>query len=213
MTALVFPVARMSESFRLSSSRELAFTSGTGEVTSPSAKAESLVMTPDKKPFFAGTYLPKNSRPGMTGLVGLLGAAAHRWREDRKSLVDGGEEITEFLSEQNKAKVGETTANIGIIRASVGQYSPYFDEKWGGFGVAPKFPTPHGLVFLLRYSAFAGDGNARAMAEKTLVSMYRGGIFDHIGGGFSRYSTDEKWLVPHFEKMLYDNALMWSITR
>ena len=91
---------------------------------------------------------------------------------------------------------------------AAGLYARSFDTRWGGFGHAPKFPTPHNLIFLLRYARRTGESQAGAMAEQTLESMYRGGLFDHVGGGFARYSTDEMWLVPHFEKMLYDNALL-----
>jgi len=173
----------------------------------------TIIMTPDKKPFFAGTYLPKNSQYGRTGLVDLLSVISQQWETNQKTLLDSGEQITAHMQNREiasftadkPAKELMLTAKAGFVRS--------FDEKWGGFGSAPKFPMPHNLMFLLRFAAFEHDERALKMAERTLEHMYRGGIFDHIGGGFSRYSTDNMWLTPHFEKMLYDNALLaWAYT-
>lgn len=160
----------------------------------------TVLLTPEQKPFWAGTYLPKQA------LLSLLHQAARLWREDRDSLLAFGEELTARL----KAKEGAGTGlpDRGLVSRAASLYAQSFDPHWGGFGHAPKFPTPHNLIFLLRYAQRTGDDHARAMAERTLEGMYRGGLFDHVGGGFARYSTDEMWLVPHFEKMLYDNALL-----
>lgn len=166
----------------------------------------TIVMTPDRKPFFAGTYFPKYSRYGMTGILELLEKIAYLWRTDRKKLLDVGERIAEIVQRENKPTMGEVTK--AILQNGVLELRGRFDGKWGGFGVAPKFPTPHNNLFLLRYGKRESDIDALFMAEKTLDGMALGGLFDQIGGGFSRYSTDEKWLVPHFEKMLYDNALL-----
>jgi uncharacterized protein len=171
----------------------------------------TIIMTGDKKPFFAGTYLPKRSRGGMTGLTDLLSEISRRWRDDRSALLQSSEEITTYLQNGSRGNVGIEEPSKELLALAKEQYARMFDRKWGGFGSAPKFPIPHNLIFLLRYSALENDPEALSLAETTLTQMYRGGIFDHIGGGFSRYSTDEKWLVPHFEKMLYDNALLaWA---
>ncbi len=160
----------------------------------------TVLLTPEQKPFWAGTYLPKQA------LLSLLHQAAQLWREDRGSLLAAGEELTAHLKSPEDTDAG--SPDRGLVRRAVDLYAHRFNPRWGGFGDAPKFPTPHDLIFLLRYAKRTGDAHARAMAEKTLEGMYRGGLFDHVGGGFARYSTDEMWLIPHFEKMLYDNALL-----
>jgi len=160
----------------------------------------TVLMTPDQKPFWVGTYLPKPT------LLSLLSQTARLWREEREQLLRAGDELTAHLRREDTARPDIPKREL-VIRAAM-QYAQLFDPDWGGFGQAPKFPTPHNLLFLMRYARCTGDGTAMQMVEKTLESMYRGGIFDHIGGGFSRYSTDRHWLVPHFEKMLYDNALL-----
>lgn len=165
----------------------------------------TILMTPDQKPFFAGTYFPKRSMYGRTGLYELLLQAEKQWLEGPEKLLQAGDTITAFLQTPETAP-GQPCA--GLVRRGISQLEQSFDSVWGGFGHAPKFPAPHNLLFLLRYSALADDATALGMAEHTLAAMARGGIFDQIGGGFSRYSTDQKWLVPHFEKMLYDNALL-----
>lgn len=166
----------------------------------------TVIMSPDQTPFFVGTYFPKNSRYGQAGLVEILQRIGALWKNKREELLYAGKQITEFIS-----KPDETIPNIPdktLLKKAVHLLEQQFDPKWGGFGSAPKFPVPHNLLFLLRYSLLEGDPNAAKMAEHTLFAMEAGGIQDHIGGGFSRYSTDEKWLAPHFEKMLYDNALL-----
>ena len=160
----------------------------------------TVLLTPDRKPFWAGTYLPKRQ------LLSLLAQASELWRENRAGVLRYGETLTAQLQGEQAHTPGEPSR--ALVKAGVEQLAALYDANWGGFGRAPKFPTPHNLLFLLRYAGLTGDGAARAMAEGTLEHMLRGGIFDHIGGGFCRYSTDEKWLVPHFEKMLYDNALL-----
>ncbi len=165
----------------------------------------SIFMTADKKPFFAGTYFPKTSRGGMVGFRELLLAIHEKWISDRDMLLRDSEKIIKHL---NKSEIMSSTADIDLTHLAVSQYERIYDEKYGGFGRAPKFPTPHNLLFLLNYYERYKTSSCLNMAEHTLMQMYRGGMFDHIGFGFCRYSTDKKFLVPHFEKMLYDNALL-----
>ncbi len=166
----------------------------------------TIIMTPDQKPFFAGTYFPKNDRMGMQGLISILEAIKKAWDTKRDELLDSGEKITQYISSKPASSKKEIPEEI--FDRAFSFYKQYFDHVYGGFGHAPKFPTPHNLMFLLRYWKRTSNDDALKMVEKTLDSMYRGGIYDHIGFGFCRYSTDKQWLVPHFEKMLYDNALL-----
>ncbi len=170
----------------------------------------TIFLTPEQKPFFAGTYFPKTAKYGHIGLKELLLTVQEKWETDRIQLLKSADKIILFLdrntSTQNKGNAD--CIHTQLIDDAVAFYKRIFDEKFGGFGDAPKFPTPHNLLFLMRYYEKNKDENALQMAEKTLLQMYRGGMFDHIGGGFSRYSTDRYFLVPHFEKMLYDNALL-----
>lgn len=166
----------------------------------------TIVMTPDRKPFFAGTYFPKRGHSGLPGLMTVLEKTSEAWKTNRSDVMDTVDSILEAVS-GNVEPAGEVDYKR-IIHAAYEQYRKSFDSIYGGFGNAPKFPSPHIYSFLLRYWKLTGENAALKMAEKTLLSMRRGGIFDHIGHGFCRYSTDYSWLVPHFEKMLYDNALI-----
>lgn len=170
----------------------------------------TIFMTPDKTPFFAGTYFPKNDRMGMSGLKTILNSVNQAWLNNREALLHSGSRILDAIKDSFEEDTPESTATISedIFDEAFSQFKYDFDNIFGGFGSAPKFPTPHNLFFLLRYWYNTKEEYALIMVEKTLESMYKGGIYDHIGFGFSRYSTDEKWLVPHFEKMLYDNALL-----
>lgn len=165
----------------------------------------TIFMTADQKPFFAGTYFPKTAKYGQIGFLRLLQIIHERWGRAREALLDSAEEIVAALSKQpsGKGRVDEE-----LIESAVRLFKRIFDERHGGFGDAPKFPTPHNLLFLMQYYEKTKDEEAMKMVEKTLLQMYRGGMFDHIGWGFSRYSTDRYFLAPHFEKMLYDNALL-----
>ncbi|ARP49426.1 hypothetical protein B6259_00090 [Ruminococcaceae bacterium CPB6] len=165
----------------------------------------SIFLTPDKKPFFAGTYFPKDSQMGMVGFRQLLQVISGKWRQDRNALLQSAEELTELLSKQ---KTSGGHVDDSLLDRAMQQFQQSFDEEYGGFGEAPKFPTPHNLLFLLDRFQKTGNSSALRMVELTLRRMYRGGLFDHIGFGFSRYSTDRAFQVPHFEKMLYDNALL-----
>lgn len=166
----------------------------------------TIIMTPEQKPFFAGTYYPKTDRMGIQGLMSILKAVTNAWQNNRAALTDSGNRILNFINKEQQSSENDITRDIFDIANS--SYRNYFDSAYGGFGNAPKFPTPHNLIFLLRYWKITNEQRALDMVEKTLDSMYKGGIYDHIGFGFCRYSTDRKWLVPHFEKMLYDNALL-----
>lgn len=165
----------------------------------------TVFLTPEQKPFFAGTYFPKTTRYGQIGLEELLWAVHEKWISDRGSLLKSSDEIITLLSKKNTVK---SDVNAQLISSAFALYKRTFDDKFGGFGEAPKFPAPHNLLFLMQYYEKNRDEQAMEMVEKTLTQMYCGGMFDHIGGGFCRYSTDRYFLVPHFEKMLYDNALL-----
>jgi len=166
----------------------------------------TVIMTPEKKPFFAGTYFPKKSKWGRSGLMDILGQVAVKWKSGREAVTEAGERIVNAVLNQLSGEEGDLRRDL--LEKVYSDLENSFDSRYGGFGDAPKFPTPHNLMFLLRYWKRTGEIKALAMVEKTLRSMYAGGIYDHVGFGFSRYSTDRRWLVPHFEKMLYDNALI-----
>ena len=180
----------------------------------------TIFLTPEQKPFFAGTYFPRTAQFGQMGLKELLLAIHETWKEDRKNLLESADEVFSLLNREKHVEInvagGENVSKDAageevdprLITRGYESYKSSFDETHGGFGRAPKFPTPHNLLFLMRCYEKGRNENALEMVEKTLLQMYRGGMFDHIGGGFSRYSTDRYFLVPHFEKMLYDNALL-----
>jgi hypothetical protein len=167
----------------------------------------TIIMDHTGKPFFAGTYFPKRSRYGRMGLIELLNIVAEKWKNDRRILLESAEKITAFINEQGLAESSHGGA-AELINKGLAYFEAAFDKRYGGFGRAPKFPSPHNLLFLMEAHINMENNSFLSMAETTLLSMAKGGIFDHIGFGFSRYSTDEKWLAPHFEKMLYDNALL-----
>lgn len=166
----------------------------------------TVMMTPEQKPFFAGTYFPKRRRYGQPGLMELLKRVAFLWKTDREQLLEAGDQITAAIGQGQPT--GRQEPGRELLHKAYRLFHSQFDRIWGGFGPAPKFPTPHNLLFLMRYAKLEQQPNALNMAETTLQAMARGGIHDQFGGGFSRYSTDETWLAPHFEKMLYDNALL-----
>lgn len=166
----------------------------------------SVFMTYDKKPFFAGTYFPPKEKYGIPGFSDLLNTIANQWTLNRKGLLQSADKIIEHI--KNISSFKKDSGNNNLTEEAVQMLMQNFDNVNGGFGSAPKFPAPHNLLFLLLYAKQNNSSKAQNMAEKTLIQMRKGGIFDHIGYGFSRYSTDKYYLVPHFEKMLYDNALL-----
>lgn len=172
----------------------------------------TVLLTPDKKPFYAGTYFPKRSKWGRPGMMDILTQIAEKWEDDRERIVQTADQITLAIQGQRtKDEGGSEVANtlsMDLLHQAFTLYQQTFDQVYGGFGQAPKFPTPHNLSFLMRYYKETGEQKALEMVQKTLDSMYQGGLYDHLGYGFARYSTDREWLVPHFEKMLYDNALL-----
>jgi len=167
----------------------------------------TIVTTPDREPFFAGTYFPKESRGGRPGLVDLLERIADLWEHRREKLHTSARQVTAMLRRTARGEPGAELSEEDLGTA-FRRLESRFDEVQGGFGGAPKFPTPQHLLFLLRYGERSGERRATAMVARTLESMRRGGIWDHVGYGFHRYSTDARWLLPHFEKMLYDQALL-----
>ncbi len=165
----------------------------------------SIFMTAEQEPFLAGTYFPKKSRGRMIGLRELLLAVHEKWEQDRAALLYQAQEVISQLERQETIK---SRADIELLDSATAIYEQTYDGKNGGFGRAPKFPSPHNLLFLMTLYEREDNKSCLEMAEHTLMQMYRGGIFDHIGFGFCRYSTDAQFLAPHFEKMLCDNALL-----
>ncbi|MEL3957318.1 thioredoxin domain-containing protein [Caldifermentibacillus hisashii] len=167
----------------------------------------SVFLTPDRVPFYTGTYFPRESRYGMPGFKDVLNYLYQQYTENPDRIKDVGAQVKQAL-ELSREKGEQTSLTKETIDNAFQYYKQTFDPQYGGFGEAPKFPMPHSLVFLLMYAKFCENQEALNMVTKTLDGLARGGIYDHIGYGFSRYSVDEKFLVPHFEKMLYDNALL-----
>jgi uncharacterized protein YyaL (SSP411 family) len=167
----------------------------------------TVILTPDRRPFFAGTYFPPEARFGRPGLKEILYQVVAAWEQQRDRVAEAAEQITREIQPQFAGSPGGSLG-AETLRLGFEQLASRFDESHGGFGSAPKFPTPHVLTFLLRCWLRYGDPRALEMVESTFQAMRRGGIYDHVGFGFHRYSTDREWLVPHFEKMLYDQALL-----
>ncbi|KAF0159747.1 MAG: thioredoxin domain protein [Syntrophaceae bacterium] len=166
----------------------------------------TIMMTPDQKPFFAATYIPRETRYGHVGLLEMIPEVKSLWQTKRADVISASLEITQALRRPTSDKAGDIGEEV--LHRAYRSLSMSFDKTLGGFGQAPKFPSPHNLFFLLRYWKRTGEAQALHMVEQTLQNMRRGGIYDQIGFGFHRYSTDARWIVPHFEKMLYDQALM-----
>jgi uncharacterized protein len=173
----------------------------------------TVFMTPDGKPFYGGTYYPPTDRYGRPGFTRVLVSVSDAWQNKREQLLTSAQDLTKHLGNLERVgqsqleRVGQSQAlEPAALNQALNNLERIFDQQHGGFGAAPKFPNPANLEWLLEHHASTGNPNALEMVQTTLHAMANGGIFDHLGGGFARYSTDERWLVPHFEKMLYDNA-------
>ncbi len=178
----------------------------------------TVFLTPEQEPFYGGTYYPPEDRHGLPGFPRLLQAIAEAWRSRRSELAGQGRQVTAAITRATQVAASAQPLTDALLGGAVQAYRRAFDPDWGGFSPAPKFPQPMGVELLLRMH-LRGDRDALAMAVTTLDRMAAGGIYDQLGGGFHRYSTDARWLVPHFEKMLYDNAQLalaylhaWQVT-
>jgi uncharacterized protein YyaL (SSP411 family) len=171
----------------------------------------SVFLTPDLKPFFGGTYFPPTDSRGMAGFPRVLLGVNRAWQERRDEIQESAAEMTERLRTFGTLPKGSGALDTGLLEQAARATLRSFDPVHGGFGGAPKFPHAMDLKALLRHHARTADSHALHAVAHTLDKMARGGIYDHLGGGFARYATDERWLVPHFEKMLYDNALLASV--
>ncbi len=167
----------------------------------------TIVMTPEMQPFFAATYIARESRYGRIGMLDIIPKIQEVWKDRHDDLLQSAAQIVAAL-QQKEPTARDEPVSKDILDRAYEELKGMFDDKWGGFGPAPKFPIPHQLLYLLRYGKWGGKKKAQDMAVQTLRAMRCGGIYDHLGFGFHRYSTDEKWLVPHFEKMLYDQAML-----
>jgi uncharacterized protein YyaL (SSP411 family) len=179
----------------------------------------TVFLTPDGKPFYAGTYFPNEPRHGMPSFQQILTGVTKAWRNDRENVVGSAGEVAEQLQALSGVGFEKQPLDTEILRSALRGLGQRFDATWGGFGDAPKFPQPMTIELLLRESLRGENSNALEMAEVTLRKMAQGGMYDQLGGGFARYSVDHRWLVPHFEKMLYDNAQLarvylhaWQVT-
>ncbi len=168
----------------------------------------TIIMTPDKRPFFVATYIPKRGRFGRIGMMELIPQIKELWQYQRDKIEETARNILYNLKYQRVTDENAAQLDESLLKKAYSSIKSSFDSKYGGFSRPPKFPMPHIMLFLLRYWNRTKEPQALQMVEKTLLQMRLGGVYDHIGFGFHRYSTDEKWLLPHFEKMLYDQALL-----
>ncbi len=170
----------------------------------------TIIMTPEKKPFYAATYIPKTSRFQQVGMTDLVPAISNAWSNERSKILEAVSRIEQGFSRSLELGKGDSTLPEDITEQTFQELSNRFDPLHGGFGSSPKFPSAHNLLFLMNHYRSTGNREALQMASHTLTKMRLGGIWDHIGYGFHRYSTDNKWLLPHFEKMLYDQAMLMT---
>jgi len=177
----------------------------------------TILMTPEKIPFYAATYIPKHGKRGMSGLMELIPKIGELWEKDRERLIERGKLVIENL--EGEYLGAEKYMDESLLDDGFDYLSSAYDDEYGGFGNTQKFPSPQNLLFLLRYDEKEGEDEAIEMVQKTLKEMLKGGIYDHLGYGFHRYATDREWILPHFEKMLYDQAMIllayteaWQIT-
>ena len=173
----------------------------------------TVVMTPDRQPFFGGTYFPPRSGVGRArkGFLEILQELSGKYQSDRNGVMADAQQLSMRLQQQAQPAAPGTVPNVYVLSRTATGLARSFDRQLGGFGRAPKFPQPSRVAFLMRYYRRTDDPAALKMVTKTLRDMARGGMYDQLGGGFHRYSTDAKWLVPHFEKMLYDNAQLAQV--
>ena len=171
----------------------------------------SVFLDHEGRPFYTGTYFPPQPRHQLPSFTQLLEAISDTWQERREDVLAAGVRITSALSSRSLPTSGTGPPELMDLALAVATLARDFDDRRGGFGGAPKFPPSMVLEFLLRHHALTQDENALGMAQDTLEAMARGGIYDQLGGGFARYSVDADWVVPHFEKMLYDNALLLRV--
>ncbi len=172
----------------------------------------NIFLTPELKPFYGGTYFPIHDSAHQSGFGTILFSIENSWKKDPKGILQAGEELLKQLSTFKKTATNPTELDCEALSENVFLYlSDRYDELYGGFGRAPKFPSGHLLSFLLGYAKRSHCTESQKMAEHTLFAMAKGGMYDHLEGGFHRYSTDEKWHVPHFEKMLYDQAILAKV--
>ncbi|MGH2544898.1 MAG: thioredoxin domain-containing protein, partial [Ardenticatenaceae bacterium] len=172
----------------------------------------TVFLTPDGVPFYGGTYFPPEPRYGMPSFQMLLKSVASAYENQREGLEQQGQKLLEHIARRSELVARDEPLNVTILDQAFEHLMRQADTRWGGFGTAgPKFPQPMVLEFALRYFRRRGDQRARRLLDKTLTRIAYGGMYDQLGGGFARYSVDEKWLVPHFEKMLYDNAQLASL--
>jgi len=167
----------------------------------------TIIMTPDKKPFFTATYIPKTSRFGRIGMLDLIPRIKKQWEDNASQMIEYSDKVTQILAKPKHVNQGDML-QANIIDKTISNLSNTYDKQFGGFGDAPKFPSSHILSFLLQSHYYRKQPELLSMVEFTLQQMRFGGMYDQIGYGFHRYSTDKKWLLPHFEKMLYDQAML-----
>ncbi|HSH12477.1 MAG TPA: thioredoxin domain-containing protein [Desulfurivibrionaceae bacterium] len=177
------------------------------EVTGSGGWPLTVLLTPERKPFLVGTYFPKEARAGRPGLLEILASTGELWKHQRAKLVDSANRVVELLGGRGNGAEADLPDRQFFAQAAQ-QLTGSFDAEYGGFGRPPKFPVPHQYLFLLRHWQRSGDPHCLEMVNQTLTALRQGGIYDQLGFGFHRYSTDREWLVPHFEKMLYDQALL-----
>ena len=179
----------------------------------------TVFLTPDGRPFFGGTYFPNEARHGMPAFTDLCKAVAEHWRDEREELLSNAEQLTEAISRSAQLAAADDVPGLELVSAAIDQLLEQHDREWGGFGRQPKFPQSMSLELLLRAHHRTGADALLDVVTTSLDAMASGGIYDHLGGGFARYSVDAFWMVPHFEKMLYDQALLarvylhaWQVT-
>ncbi|MCA9407701.1 MAG: thioredoxin domain-containing protein [Candidatus Omnitrophica bacterium] len=168
----------------------------------------TVFLTPDRKPFYGGTYFPPFAKWGSPGLMDILQSIHNSWITNRQKIVESSQALTDILKEYALKEDARGELSENILDSAFHQFEQMYDPQYGGFGRSPKFPTSHNLSFLLRYGLRSKNKKSEQMVDKTLQAMAYGGMYDHLGGGFHRYSTDARWHIPHFEKMLYDQALL-----